>query len=384
MVTTLTATPNLATASVRLVVAGPPNEYPTDVLNLSAGQIKAEAATKWAGFDTVALLGDQVAFYSVAAYSRVTRQVTGLVVGGRYRFTLRAARTSLGTDFGVTQNGSTSIPRGSGTWAHVYEWVAQATTQTLFFDTYQNNNPYISGVQLSRIPALDYDLAQFTLTRSDANGVRTVRLLDGQEIIDGTLVVDDAEASMVGAIAYQLTTASGAVSQVTTSLEGAKGYRLAPAVFPQWATTLDTITGYDASRPSSTVVHELLGRTDPVIRLGPLRLRRGTMTAWCSDYGAITDALDVYRRGEIVLLRQPDYPGFDMYHVVTEAREAPYDEEGRRWRIDLTYFEVKWPSGPLLGSATWTWDDLAALCPTWDDALRLFATWNDVQIGPTT
>lgn len=384
MVTTLTLTPQLDTATIRLVINGPPAEYPVAVINLSAGQIKAEAASAWSGFDIVTLYGDQVAFYTDAATSRITRQVTGLVVGARYRFTLRAARTPLGTVFGVTQNGSMPIPPGSGTWAHTYEWVANATTQTLFFDTYQNNHPYISGVQLTRIPSLDYDLAKFSLTRTDANGTRPVRLLDGQEIIDGTLVVEDAEAAMVGPVAYQLTSASGAVSQVVTTLDGAQGYRLAPAVFPQFAATLDLVTGYNGERPASTIVHDVIGRPDPVVRIGPFRTRRGTLTIWCDDYAGVSETVSVYARGEVVQLRQPDYPGLDMYHVTTRATEQPYDEEGRRWRVDVEYVEVGYPRGPLLGTAGWTWDDLVATFATWDDVLAYFATWNDVQIGPTT
>lgn len=385
MVTTLTATPQIDTATVLLQVSGPAAEYPVDVINLSAGQILAEAETAWSGFDEVTLYGDLVAFYTLAATSSVGRTVAGLIVGRRYRLTLRAQRNATeSSQFGVLTIGGSGIPIGAGVWAHTYEFTATATTHTIYFATYQNNNPYIAGVSVTLLPVGTYDLGRFTLTRTDANGTRSVRLLDGQEIIDGTLIVEDAEAAMVGPVSYQLTSASGAVSQVVTTLDGAGGYRLAPAVYPQWAVTADLVTGYDATRPSSSVVHEIIGREDPVVRLGPLKLRRGTLTFWCASYATLRAALDVYRRGEVVLLRQPDFPGFDMYHVVTEARESGYDEGRQRWRLDVTFIEQNYPLGPLLGAARWTWDDLVALCSTWDDVARMFPTWNDAQIGPVS
>lgn len=382
MATTMTATPQLDTASVLLAISGPPAEYPTDVLNLSAGEIYAEAASKWSGFDEATLYGDVVAFYSLAAASSVYRTVTGLTVGARYRLTLESARTEWASQFGVTTIGGSGMPAGSGTWAHTYEFVATATSHVIYFVTYQNNNPYIRRVILTHLPA-GYDLASFTLTRTDANGIRPVRLLDGQEIVDGSLVIQDNEAAMVGLVTYQLTSASGAATSVTTSLESSTGYRLSPAQFPQFAATADLATGYTAARGSSTIAHEVIGRADTVARLGPMKSRRGTLTFWCADYAALTAILDVYRRGEVVLFRQPDNAGLDMYHVAAgDLTEAPYDEAWRRWRLDVPFFEVAHPRGPLLGAAGWTWDDVVAMFPTWDDVLAFFPTWNDLQVGP--
>ena len=210
-----------------------------------------------------------------------------------------------------------------------------------------------------------------------------MRLLEGQEIIDGTLVVEDAEAALLGAITYQLTSATGETTTASTSLAGTTGYLLAPAIYPQWAVSVPLVTVYEATRTTATIVHEVIGREDPVMRLGAFRLRRGTLTLWCADYAALTAALGVYQRGEVVLLRQGDYPGLDMYHVATEARESGYDEAWRRWRLDVTYVETAFPRGPLLGASTWTWDDQAASFPTWDAVAAFFATWNDTQIGPT-
>lgn len=381
MATVITATPRPAQGSVLVQVTGTAAEYPQDLIALTAGQITAEGTAKWTGIDSIALYGDLVAFYSTASESVVSRVLPGLIVGRRYRVTLAARRTVRDVVWGVTGRASGVIPQGSGVWAHVLEFVATATTHVFTLRTAFNTEPQVRSFALTLLP-VSYDPARFSLTRTDANGTRPVRLLDGQEISGGTLIVEDSEAALVGLITYSLSTPSGALSSVTTTLEGATGYRLAPAVFPQWGVTIGLLTGYEATRPSASTVHEVIGREDPVIRLAPLKLRRGTLTVWCADYQSLLDALGVYQRGEVVLMRQPDYPGLDMYHVGTEAKEAGYDEAMRRWRLDVTYYEVAYPRGPLLGSPTWTWDDMAAMFPTWDAAAAFFATWNDAQIGP--
>lgn len=383
MPTTMTATPDLDTASVRLVVTAPPAETPKDVLVRTAAQIAAEGMTAWTGGHTaVNLYGDLAAFFSPSASARIARQVPGLTVGRRVRVTVTAERTDVATRFGVTGKTAAPIPAGSGVWAHVLEFTATAATHELWIDLESNTLPYLAAVKVTVLP-LAYDYSRFSLTRTDANGVRPVRLAEGQEITDGTLIVEDGEAALLGAITYQLTSALGAITTATTTLAGTKGYRLVPALHPQWATSVPLVTGYDATRTAATILHDIIGRADPVARLGPLRLRRGTLTLWCADYAAVVASLDVYRRGEVVLLRQGDYPGLDMYHVATETQEGGYDPEARRWRLAVTFAEVAVPRGGLLGSPTWTWDDLAAAYPTWDAVLAAFPTWNAVQIGPT-
>lgn len=378
----LTLTPQLDTGTVRLEVNAPPADTPSDVLNMSGGSLLYDAENRWGGdIESVSLYGALVGIYCTASNQRVTRALSLLDVGARYRVQLAVQRTNISTVFGVLGKVTGTIPAGSGVWTHTVEFTATSDEHQMFLDVYENNLPFISRVHVVRLPD-DYDLADFTLTRTDVNGVRPVRLLDGQEIIDGTLVVEDAEAALLGTITYSLTSATGAVTSASTTLEGATGYRLAPAVFPQYAATAGLVTGFIGDRPSATTVHDVIGRADPVVRLAALGTRRGSMTFWCADYAQLVALLDVYRRGEVVLLRQPDHAGLDLYHVATDTTEQPYDAEGRRWRLDVEYVEVSYPVGPLLGSSTWTWDDVAATYPTWDAVMAAYPTWNALQIGP--
>lgn len=222
-----------------------------------------------------------------------------------------------------------------------------------------------------------------SLTRTDANGVRSVRLQSAQVIIGGSLIVQDSEVSLRGPATYSLRLLSGETVTASATLDQ-RVYRLHPVPWPQWGLALPLVTQYSASRSSATAVHEVIGRADPVVRLSALRTRRGAMTIWCASYTDLIATLDVYRRAEVVMLRQGDYPGMDMYHVATSTTEAGYDEESKRWRLDVEYTEVAVPRGPLLGAIGWTYDTVAATYPTYDTVAATYPTYNALQIGPVT
>jgi len=84
--TTLTATPQLSTASVRLNIAT--TAGPTVILDLSGAAMDAESAANWSGtYSSVhQKYPDQVEFVVAiqgqTAYAR--RSITGLVVGATY------------------------------------------------------------------------------------------------------------------------------------------------------------------------------------------------------------------------------------------------------------------------------------------------------------
>lgn len=379
-------TPDLDDASVLIEVNLDPSLSPTVIYDKLGRQIHSAQNTEdeqyWTGWTSATVYGQTAMTFRTAASTGTVSRPLGAgatIVGRQYRVAVTAQRGPVAVPFGVA--GSTGvIPAGSGTWVHEHTFTATATTHTITIGSTSFLTPPIERVTFSLLP-VGYTPDAFTLTRTDANGTRPVRLLERQEIMSGALVVVDYEAAMTGPITYQLTTSGTTLPAASTTLDGSEGYRLAPAVFPQFATTLALVTGYDAERSSGSIVHHVIGRADPVVRLAPLRLRAGTLTVWCEDYPAATAVHDVYRRGEVVLLRQPDHSGFDLYHVATHAREGVYIDSLGRWMVEVTFVEQKWPRGPLLGTTGWTWDDLLAVCATWDDVARLFPTWNAAQIG---
>lgn len=376
------ATAKPETASVLVEVNVNPSLGPTEHFRLTSADIYGPSNVNdyynWTGWDTLARSGSQIQFHTAASTGAVQRPISGLIVGRTYSLYVTATRGSLATDFSIAGR-TFPLPTGKGTWTSKLEFVATATSESLRFTTAKNFTPALSLIRIDLEP-VGGATSVFALTRTDVNGTAQVRLLEGQEITDGSLITEDYEAALTGPITYSLVYANGQRASASTALD-VEGTFLAPSVLPQFGVSDLFITGYDASRETNSTAHAVIGREDPVVRIGAVRSRRGTLTIWASDYAAMRSVLDVYRRGEVVLLRQAEHAGLDLFHVALSVREGAYDERFKRWRLDVDFTEVRSPDGPLLGSVGWTWDDVAANFATWDDVTDFFATWNDLQIG---
>lgn len=222
-----------------------------------------------------------------------------------------------------------------------------------------------------------------TITRSDVNGSRLVRLRAGQVPIAGALSIVDYEPALTGLVRYDVVDATPA----TTTASLPTGLNLATTVLgstylPQYVVTPLKLTGYEAGRESATILHEILEREDYLPTYGPMRYRRGTLTAWFATYSAAR-ALDELcrRRGEPLVLRQPTHAGLDMYFTPTNSRVYPATEGATSWLVAIEYAEVGWPSGPLLGAAGWTCASVAAY-GTCAQVKADFATCADLVAGP--
>lgn len=385
MPTTLTATPDFGTASVVLKVVMTNTDLPITKYSLTRANYAADVAN-WTGVGS--------AFAWTSAYFGFTnttgalfgRTLTGLTIGRTYEVRMLTQGTATGTGFGVTGGPSVTYAETDVPLERSVTFVATATSHQIYVKGALDGpasyySPAIVSLSLVLLPTA-YSGSGFALTRTDANGTRPVRLMPGQRVIDGGLIAEDFEAALTGPISYSFTSPTG--SQVTTSTAlNLDTSTLAPAVYPQYGIKDVFVTGYSASRPTETVTHEVIGRSDSVSRLQPLKTRRGTLTIWCADYAGIANVLDVYRRGEIVVLRQPDHRGLDMYHIATGVNESGYDPEFKRWRLDVDFLEVRYPNAPLLGTLGWSYNDLAAVFATYDQLNAYFATYNALQIGPS-
>lgn len=230
-----------------------------------------------------------------------------------------------------------------------------------------------------------------TITRTDANGVGTVRLLAGQAPIAGAMVVTDYEAALVGVVTYQVVdSAAATTTSAPTTLAGlVTEAMLGVPVLPQLSVAgvfpLDT---YSATRRSTGTIHEVIGRQDPVVTLGRAQLRVGSLQYLTEDYPGAAAIVQAYDRGEVVLLRQTDHAGLDLYHVATSSTVSPAatTREGMRWAVAVEFVEVAPPSGPRLGDVGWTWADLSATYSSWAAMRSAYVAqgdkWVDVTVGP--
>ena len=234
-------------------------------------------------------------------------------------------------------------------------------------------------IQITGAPA-----GPVVITRSDANGVATVRLREGQEPISGSLTLSDFEPALVGPLAYDVVDSAGDTTSDSTTLAGTVARpQIGGVQQPGLEFDPELVTGYDANRPGASTVHRVIGRADPVITLAPSHTREGRLSVWCRDHEEAVTAARVLAQARILMFRQPTHPGMDMYfyaeNVTTRPLQATAD--GWRWVTECDYLELRSPTLPLLGAAGWTFGDVVASFPTFAAVRSAFADFDALLVG---
>lgn len=234
-------------------------------------------------------------------------------------------------------------------------------------------------VQITGAPA-----GPVVITRTDANGTNLVRLRVGQAPIAGALTITDYEPALLGALRYDVVDAALVTTTGSTTLDGlVAGPQIAGVQLPGLDFQPQLITGYTAAREGSSTVHEIVGRADPVVVLGPTRLRRGRLEVWVADYAEGIDLVGVLAQARILMLRQPDHPGMDMYFLATSVPIEPLAKTsaGWRWSVEFDFVELRSPALPLLGAAGWTFDDVASGYSTFASVRAAFDDFDELLVG---
>jgi hypothetical protein len=223
-----------------------------------------------------------------------------------------------------------------------------------------------------------------SIVRADRNGTRPVRgrvaLLPRAAPFD----VFDFEAGIAGPLNYRITTSTGTVVETwaTFDLPGAPAplpiFTL-PSV-PEYCVTAEMVTGITAPRESSTTLHEIIGRPDPVAALGGLRSRRGRLSVWCADYASARELESLLERGQVVHYRQGEHSGLDMYFLV-KALEPVYGEDSEEWIMNIDYAQVSAPAGDVLTDPTWTFAALAAAGGTFANVAAEYDNFSQLTVG---
>lgn len=221
------------------------------------------------------------------------------------------------------------------------------------------------------------------ITRSDVNGIAEVRVSSGQlpSTATGTTVVSDYEASN-GVCNYTVTTIN--VSDIATAsatLTVTKPWLMVP-IAPNYSENVETITNYSAGRSSRSTVHQIIGRADPLVVLGKLGTRTGTLEIWTDSIVSANKLARVFDRGEIVMLKQP-VSGMDMYFTAEDLDISPFSVQGSmtRFKFTVRYQEVVRPYGNLAGALGWTYNALASRYSTFDQILSDYATYDALTLG---
>lgn len=351
----------------------------------------------------------------LAGAAGIKRTVTGLIVGQRYRASMHVLAQQLTFTNGsitasapkrvvlTTPGAAYSSTASTAGWVTV-EFTAVATSQVIratVDETFTASGGSASTRQVVTITerglyvedryatiADAYTLR--SLTRSDSNGTRPVRLFEGQGLSDGVLVTVDPEPALVGLVTYTAVVRDtvGNVDvtvHASASLDGlVRRSRIAPASLPARGEWYELTPGLTLGRESTTTVAQVINRSDPLVTLGAQTLRSGTLRVFATDYamGAALEA--VFNTGEIVFLRQPDHAGLDMYVVGTRTslELQPELTSPRRWILSVDYIEVAPPTTALRGSLGWTFAASTARNATFDASRQEFPTFLALLIGP--
>ncbi|CAM3212152.1 hypothetical protein PSET11_03033 [Arthrobacter ulcerisalmonis] len=222
-----------------------------------------------------------------------------------------------------------------------------------------------------------------SITRSNANGVESVRVAAGQipSATTGVTIVTDYEGA-VGPNSYTVTTtADTATATATLMLDSA--WLLVP-IAPNYSEPVSTITDYSAGRETNSTLHTIIGRSDPIVVMGKLGTRTGSLEIWTDSLTDANRLVRVFDRGEAVLLKQT-VPGMDMYFTATGIDVSPYSVQGdaTKFRMAVSYQEVARPYGNLAGALGWTFDALASSYSSFDAVAAAFANFDDLTIQDT-
>lgn len=391
--TSVALTPDTANGKVTVAVTGAPVPTPAytqgtgvDGWTVSAGTITAGGTggtyTGAEGFLLHANAGDS------SDYATATKTIAGLTAGTKYRMTawVKRGANAAYAQLAVTGFGASADLLASSPWQQI-EFVFTATATSHVFNV-KTRNPsgfdqqadlYVDDIKVEAVNAV---YLPTTITRTDANGTRPVRLQPGQEPISGSMTVTDYEAALTGTITYDVKDTAGVTTSASTTLDGSASPRIHPPVLPGYGQALHSVSDYSATQDNRATVHWVISRSDPVVTTGVLGYRTGRLSAYCASHADARALVTMAGLGEVLMLRQPSgFNGMDMYFVPTGVSYRPErrGSDGWRWTVDFDYTEVAVPTAALMGAAGWTWDDVVATYATWADVASAYATWSELE-----
>lgn len=183
------------------------------------------------------------------------------------------------------------------------------------------------------------------ITRTDSNGTVAIRVPAGTFPRSSPVALTDWEPALGSTVTYSV---PGAVAAIT--LGSALPWLVAP-LRPDMSQPVEMITDYAAGRISLGTIHQVVDRIDPLVALGRLAARSGSLTAWVPSYAAGRSLEDMIDRAGVLMLKQAQHAGQDMYFITTSCELVSDPEDG--WTLTLAYQEITRPLSPI-NTAVWT------------------------------
>lgn len=218
-----------------------------------------------------------------------------------------------------------------------------------------------------------------TISRVDANGRAAVRKPGAtwhHAAGSDSWRAYDREHAHTGPVRYLA--AAGAASAFTDAT-GLEAVPVNPTLTNPLTSAADLdllqVTGLTGTRTNTSTVHQIIGVAAPVVTFDVMTLRMGTLTLLVDSYetaAKVAGAAD----GSVLLLRQREHPGLDLY--LTATGYGAVHAGTRYWTVDLPYAETVAPAGPALTIPAWTWATVAGEHASFAEVHAEYLTWSDL------
>jgi hypothetical protein len=198
----------------------------------------------------------------------------------------------------------------------------------------------------------------------------------------GVTSVDDRECPFGVPVTYTATYATSSTTTASTQLNSTAARLEHPGLsaLGKW---VQVVSDSPPAWESPTVVHKIIGRTDPLVTAQTLTARAGTMRLWCDTQAEVNEIVQLFQSGVPVLLRVPANgllrDGWLAGLTITDAHEEQ-SLPGRM--VDVAYQVVGRPTGAAAGTQGWSWQGLTAANGTWASLRNAYATWTLAAAGP--
>lgn len=239
--------------------------------------------------------------------------------------------------------------------------------------------------------------------RSDANGVHSVRAEAGALPSAAiSLVLLDYEAPLLwhSVVRYDVYDTGNQIRGSVT-VDASNPYwseqrgllSLGVPLYPSYGLVLNdgahiaqsVITDYSDTHSGQSTVHQVVGRSDPVVVLRPGGTRVGRFTLACPSLAVSQEVADVLGLAQVLHLRQSDQANLDLYfitanttHTHSERDWTQTPQPERRWFLEVEFVEVAWPAGVVVPVTVWTYADVLAGYGDYNAVAATFATYADL------
>lgn len=104
--------------------------------------------------------------------------------------------------------------------------------------------------------------------------------------------------------------------------------------------TPDLITGYDITRASRNVLHNIVNRADPDVTLNAAGLRSGTLSLIFGSKAAAFECSNAHGLATTFTITDDDVPEMNMKYVVSGNISLHLDDSRAAWTVTLDVVEV--------------------------------------------